>query len=55
MWRPIFAKVVSLTEVKSGVVTLVDLLKINALLDMREDTAAYYAKHPPKKEGEATW
>ena len=47
------AKVITMAEVKSGLVTLVDLVKINALLDMRDDTAAYHAKHPPKKDGEA--
>lgn len=47
------AKVITMAEVKSGLVTLVDLVKINALLDMRDDTAAYYSKHPPKKDGEA--
>ena len=47
------AKVITMAEVKSGLVTLVDLVKINALLDMRDDTAAYYYKHPPKKDGEA--
>ena len=55
MWRPVLAKVVTMAEIKSGIVTLVDLVKINALLDMRDDTAAYYAKHPQTKDGEAKW
>lgn len=37
IWRPILAKIVSLEEVKKGVYTLVDLQKINALLDMKSD------------------
>lgn len=39
---------VTMTELKLGLVTLVDLLKINALLDMAADTKRYAAKHPPK-------
>nr|DAY67420.1 MAG TPA: hypothetical protein [Caudoviricetes sp.] len=45
------AGLVTLTEVKTGLVSLVDLLKLNALLDMRSDIEAYYAKQPPKKDG----
>lgn len=47
VWRPLLAKVVSLQDVKTGVVTLVDLVKINALLDMKSDTEYYLSK---KKE-----
>lgn len=39
------------TEIKSGVVTLYDLTKMVALLDMKSDTEAYYAKTSPKDEG----
>lgn len=41
-----------MTEVKTGLVTLVDLLKINAMLDMKADIEYYYAKHPQQKEGD---
>lgn len=44
VWRPLLAKVVSLQDVKTGVVTLVDLVKINALLDMKSDTEYYLSK-----------
>lgn len=37
IWRPILAGKCRLEEVKSGVYTLVDLQKINALLDMQSD------------------
>lgn len=37
-----------MTEIKLGLVTLVDLLKINALLDMDADVKRYAAKHPAK-------
>ena len=37
------AKVITVQEVKSGAVTLSDLLKINAMLDMRSDCDYYYA------------
>lgn len=39
---------VTMTEIKLGFITLVDLLKINALLDMEADVKRYIAKHPPK-------
>lgn len=52
VWRPVVAGVITMTEVKTGLVTLVDLLKINALLDMKADIEYYYAKHPQKKEGD---
>ncbi|WP_197497473.1 hypothetical protein [Cupriavidus sp. D384] len=43
IWRPIHRGKVSLTEVKGGVADLVDLLKLNALLDAEEaaEAAAY--------------
>ena len=37
IWRPILAGKVSLTEVKSGVVEIDDLNKLNALIDMTND------------------
>lgn len=37
IWRPVIAKIISVQELKTGVVTLVDLVKINALLDMKAD------------------
>ena len=43
VWRPVMAKVITVQEVKSGAVTLSDLLKINAMLDMRSDCDYYYA------------
>lgn len=44
IWRPVLAKVVTMTEVNTGLVTLVDLVKINALLDMKGDIEYYFAK-----------
>lgn len=44
VFRPVIAKVVTMAEVNSGSVTLVDLLKINALLDMKSDTEYYLTK-----------
>jgi hypothetical protein len=35
IWRPIVEGLVSLADVKSGEVDIVDLLKMNALLDMK--------------------
>ena len=35
IWRPIMEQLVTLSEVKSGQVDIVDLMKINALMDMR--------------------
>jgi hypothetical protein len=35
IWRPILEGLVTIQEVKSGDVDIIDLLKINALLDMR--------------------
>ena len=40
IWRPILAGKVSLTEVKSGIAGVHDLLAINALLDMQADIEA---------------
>lgn len=48
IWRPVIAKVVSLQDVKTGVVTLADLVKINAILDMKSDMEYYFSK----KDGE---
>lgn len=36
IWRPIMAQLVTLESVKSGRVNIEDLLKLNALLDMRD-------------------
>jgi len=38
IWRPIMERIVTVAEVKSGEVDIIDLTKINALLDMK---AAY--------------
>lgn len=46
-WRPILAGKVTKQELDSGCWTLVDLLKINALLDMEID-----AQHAQAKAGE---
>lgn len=46
------AGLVTMTEVKAGVVTLVDLLKMQALLDMKSDIENYFTEHPPRKEAE---
>ena len=35
IWRPILEGLVTITEVKSGDVDIIDLLKLNALMDMR--------------------
>jgi hypothetical protein len=35
IWRPIMEGLVMLSEVKSGDVDIIDLLKLNALLDMK--------------------
>ena len=35
IWRPILEGIVSLEAVKKGEVDIIDLLKINALLDMK--------------------
>ena len=48
VFRPVIAKVVTMGEIHSGTVTLVDPLKINALLDMKSDTEYYLTK----KEGD---
>lgn len=42
VWRVIHAKLVTLTEVKTGVCDLVDVLKLNSLLDheMAQQSAA---------------
>lgn len=48
IWRPVYRGKVSLAEVKSGVADLVDLLKLNALLDAEEaaEAAAYKDAKP---------
>lgn len=51
IWRPVLAGKVTMTELKLGLVNLVDLLKINALLDMEADIQRYAAEHP-KKDGD---
>ena len=51
VYRPLMAGLVTWTEIKSGVVTLYELQKMVALLDMKSDTEAYYAKIPQKDEG----
>ena len=35
IWRPILEGLVTIGEVKEGLVDVVDLMKLNALLDMR--------------------
>jgi len=35
IWRPILEGLVTIQEVKSGDVDIIDLLKLNSLLDMR--------------------
>lgn len=49
IWRPILSKHCSLEEVKKGVYTLTDLLKINALLQMQDDIRL--ANQPKPKKG----
>nr|DAI78032.1 MAG TPA: hypothetical protein [Caudoviricetes sp.]DAL83921.1 MAG TPA: hypothetical protein [Caudoviricetes sp.]DAM98317.1 MAG TPA: hypothetical protein [Caudoviricetes sp.]DAR02783.1 MAG TPA: hypothetical protein [Caudoviricetes sp.]DAX29439.1 MAG TPA: hypothetical protein [Caudoviricetes sp.] len=49
------AKVVTVTEIKDGTVTLGDLCKINALLDMQSDIQKYHLDHPKKKGADAPW
>jgi hypothetical protein len=45
IWRPILANKVTVTEVKNGTVTVEDLQRINAIMDMQKDIeAAQYAK-----------
>ena len=41
-----------MTELKLGLVNLVDLLKINALLDMEADIQRYAAEHHKKDSDE---
>jgi hypothetical protein len=35
IWRPILEGLISVKEVKEGYVDIIDLLKLNALMDMR--------------------
>jgi hypothetical protein len=44
VWRPILAGKFTLTEVKTGVATVSDILAINALMDMQADIQAAQAK-----------
>jgi hypothetical protein len=55
IWRPVLAKIVTVTEIKDGTVTLGDLCKINALLDMQSDIQKYHLDHPKKKGADAPW
>lgn len=48
VWRPVLEGKVSITEIKQGTVTLGDLCKITALIDMKSDIEHYYATHPQK-------
>nr|DAR50307.1 MAG TPA: hypothetical protein [Caudoviricetes sp.] len=43
IWRPVLARKISLAEVKDGTADLVDLLKINAILDMQDEAEAQEA------------
>jgi hypothetical protein len=47
IWRPILARKVSLSEVKSGVCSVEDLMRLNALLDMSD---AYQEAAMAKKD-----
>jgi hypothetical protein len=38
IWRPILEGLVTIAEVKSGEADIIDLLKLNSLLDMRAAT-----------------
>ena len=40
IWRPVMARKISLAEVKNGTADLVDLMKINAILDMQDEAQA---------------
>jgi len=51
VYRPLMAGLVTWTEIKSGVVTLYELQKMVALLDMKSDTEAHYAKASQQDEG----
>jgi hypothetical protein len=51
----VLAKVVTVTELKEGTVTLGDLCKINSLLDMQSDVQRYYLDHPKKKGADTPW
>jgi hypothetical protein len=35
IWRPIMEQLISVSEVKSGQVDIIDILKLNALLDLK--------------------
>ncbi|KNE87540.1 hypothetical protein PSTG_19075, partial [Puccinia striiformis f. sp. tritici PST-78] len=40
IWRPVLAKMVSLEAIKAGQVDLIDLMKINALMDAQDAALA---------------
>ncbi|PZT35146.1 hypothetical protein A7X93_00645 [Stenotrophomonas maltophilia] len=40
IFRPVMAGIVSMTEINQGTVDLMDLIKLNALLDAREASEA---------------
>ena len=48
IWRPILEGLVKLSEVKSSEVDIVDLLKLNALLDMKAATERYHMEQAQK-------
>lgn len=50
IWRPILAKIVNLDDVKSGRVTLADLQKICALMDMQSDIEYANIKSRERRE-----
>jgi hypothetical protein len=48
VWRPVMAKVVTIEAIYSGLVDVVDLLKLNAMLDARAAELAASQKKPRK-------
>ena len=50
IFRPVLARVVSMAEVNAGLVTLADLVKINALLDMKSDIEYHLARRGGDKQ-----
>jgi len=45
VWRPIMEGLVTVAEVKSGVVDIIDIMKLNALIDMK----AAHEQHESEK------
>jgi len=46
IWRPVMAGHITLSEVKNGTASLIDLMKINAVMDAQEAAeAAAMARH----------